>query len=187
METPDFKRVMRGYDPEAVDQAWADIDRQFTEANAANKELRLQINSLREQNSEWGNRLKYYEQIESDLRDALLSAQRIANQVKEEATKQADELLQAARNESETLITEATRISEAKELEVETMLEDKRIEILQIEEQIQGLTKKKAEIQTLVDQTIHYLEKATELMESTLIPSESGLEPEKAQEVDSEI
>lgn len=172
METPDFKRVIRGYDSEAVDQAWAEIDRQFSEASAANKELRLQINSLREQNSEWGNRLKYYETIEMDLRDALLSAQRIANQVKEEATQQADELMQSARSESETILSEANRISESKELEVETMLIEKRMEIIQIDEQIQRLAEQKTELQTLVNQAIGDLKKVMGLLEPSIVSSE---------------
>ncbi|HWQ41573.1 MAG TPA: DivIVA domain-containing protein [Desulfosporosinus sp.] len=176
METPDFKRVIRGYDPEAVDQAWAETDRQLSEATAANKELRLQINSLREQNSEWGNRLKYYEQIEKDLRDALLSAQRIANQVKEEATKQADLLTRSARSESETLISEATRISESKEIEVETMLKEKRQEILQINEQIQELVAQKTKLQTLVDQAMHHFETVKELLGPSTISSEHDSE-----------
>ncbi len=165
METPDFKRVIRGYDPEAVEQAWAETDRQLSEANALNKELRLQINSLREQNSEWGNRLKNYEQIEMDLRDALLSAQRIANQLKEEATKQANDLIQSARSESETLLYEANRISELKEVEAETLLINKRAEISQIEDQIQELVEQKTEIQTLVNQAMQYLETVKGLLE----------------------
>lgn len=164
METPDFKRVFRGYDSEAVDQAWAETDRQLSEANAANKELRLQINSLREQNSEWGNRLKYYEQIEKDLRDALLSAQRVATQIKDEAIKQSDEILQSAQRESETLISEATRISETKGIEAETTLIEKRLEIVQIEEQIQGLMEKKSELQAMLDQAMHYLDMTKELL-----------------------
>ncbi|MFZ3132542.1 MAG: DivIVA domain-containing protein [Desulfosporosinus sp.] len=171
METPDFKRVFRGYDPETVDQAWAETDRQLSEANAAHKELRLQINSLREQNSEWGNRLKHYEQIEKDLRDALLSAQRVANQVKDEATKQAEELMQSARSESETLLSEATRISESMRIEVETKLIEKQMEILQIEEQIKELAAQKTELQTQVDQAIRYLEMAKELFISDILSS----------------
>ncbi|MHB8132218.1 MAG: DivIVA domain-containing protein [Mobilitalea sp.] len=166
METPEFKRVFRGYDSEAVEQAWAETDRQLSEANAANKELRLQINSLREQNSEWGNRLKYYEQIEKDLRDALLSAQRVATQIKNDAIKQADDVLQSAQSESEILISEATRLSESKEIEVETMLLEKRMEIVQIEEQIQGLLEQKNELKTQVNQAIRYLEMAKELFTS---------------------
>lgn len=163
MDTLEFKRVFRGYDSEAVDQAWAETDRQLSEANAANKELRLQINSLREQNSEWGNRLKSYEQIEKDLRDALLSAQRVANQIKDDANKQANEVLQSAQSERETLISEATLLSESKEIEVETMLLEKRAEIVQLEEQIEGLWERKNQLKSQVDQAIRYLEMAKEL------------------------
>ncbi|MCO5386690.1 DivIVA domain-containing protein [Desulfosporosinus sp.] len=158
METPEFKRGFRGYDSDAVDQAWAESERQLSEANAANKELRLQINSLREQNSEWGNRLKYYEQIEKDLRDALVSAQRIASQVKDEATIQAEELLQSARSESEVILSEAVHLSESKEIEADNMLIEKRMEIVQLEEQIQGLIEQKTELQTLADQVRKYLD-----------------------------
>jgi len=169
LETPDFKRVIRGYDPEAVDQAWVETDRQLSEANAAHKELRLQLNSLREQNTEWGNRLKHYEQIEKDLRDALLSAQRIANQVKDEAKKDADKLMESALNESETMLSEATRISESMEIDVETKLVERRMEVLQIEEQIKGLADQKAELQTQVDQAIRYLEMAKEVFTIPLL------------------
>ncbi|MDO0821398.1 DivIVA domain-containing protein [Desulfosporosinus nitroreducens] len=164
METPEFKRGFRGYDSDAVDQAWAESERQLSEANAAHKELRLQINSLREQNSEWGNRLKYYEQIEKDLRDALVSAQRIANQVKDEATIQAEELLQSARSESEVILSEATHLSESKEIEADNMLIEKRMEIVQLEEQIQGLIEQKTELQTLADQVRQYLDKIKDLI-----------------------
>ncbi|MCB8816384.1 DivIVA domain-containing protein [Desulfosporosinus shakirovi] len=164
METPEFKRGFRGYDSDAVDQAWAESERQLSEANAANKELRLQINSLREQNSEWGNRLKYYEQIEKDLRDALVSAQRIANQVKDEATILAEELLQSARSESEVILSKAAHLSESKEIEADNMLIEKRMEIVQLEEQIQGLIEQKTELQTLVDQVRQYLDKIKDLI-----------------------
>lgn len=173
---------MRGYDPEAVDQAWTEMDDQLSVVNANNKELRLQINSLREQNAEWGNRLKHYEQIENDLRDALLSAQRIASQVKEEATQQADELLQSARSESETILSEANRISESKEVEAETMLQEKREEIIQLDEQIQGLVEQKAELQTHVDQAIRYLEMVKGLLEPLTMSSE---QPSNSSEQDS--
>jgi cell division initiation protein len=155
---PDFKRVIRGYEPEAVDKAWAEMDRQLSEANAASKELRSQFNSLREQNTECGNRLTNYEKIETDLRDALLSAQRIANQVREEASKNAEELIKSARDESEAIIKEANRLSEFKETELETLLFEKKQEVIRIEDQIQELMKKKVELHTLVEKSLQHLE-----------------------------
>ncbi|KGK89832.1 cell division protein DivIVA [Desulfosporosinus sp. HMP52] len=164
METPDFKRGFRGYDSDAVDQAWAESERQLAEAHAANKELRLQINSLREQNSEWANRVKYYEQIEKDLRDALVSAQRAANQIKDEATKQAEELIQSARTQSDTILSEAKQQLESKEIEADTRLIERRLEIVQVEEQLQQLSQQKSEIQTLIDQADEYLSMIKELL-----------------------
>lgn len=164
METPDFKRGFRGYDSDAVDQAWAESERQLAEAHAANKELRLQINSLREQNSEWANRVKYYEQIEKDLRDALVSAQRAANQIKDEATKQAEELIQSARTQSDTILSEAKQQLESKEIEADTRLIERRLEIVQVEEQLQQLSQQKTEIQTLIDQADEYLSMIKDLL-----------------------
>lgn len=164
METPDFKRGFRGYDSDAVDQAWAESERQLAEAHAANKELRLQINSLREQNSEWANRVKYYEQIEKDLRDALVSAQRAANQIKDEATKQAEGLIQSARTQSDTILSEAKQQLESKEIEADTRLIERRLEIVRVEEQLQQLSQQKTEIQTLIDQADEYLSMIKDLL-----------------------
>ncbi|WP_242833194.1 DivIVA domain-containing protein [Desulfosporosinus acidiphilus] len=172
---PDFKRVLRGYEPEAVDQAWAETDRQLSEANTANKELRLQINSLREQNTEWGNRLKAYEKIESDLRDALLSAQRVANQVREEAAKNAETIIKSARDESEVILHEATRLSESKEAEVETMLVEKRQEVLKLEDEIQALLCRKDELQGLVEKSIHHLDVVQKLLGDLHRPVSSNI------------
>jgi cell division initiation protein len=113
---------MRGYDPEEVDKAWAECHRNLAEANASNRELRLQINSLREQNNEWGNRLRSYEKMELDLRDALLSAQRVANQVKQEAERTAQQVLENAKNEADSLITDTQLQAEKKVSELEEIL-----------------------------------------------------------------
>ncbi|MDA8227246.1 MAG: DivIVA domain-containing protein [Desulfitobacterium hafniense] len=157
MELPNFKRVMRGYDPEAVEQAWADLQRQVAEANASNKELRLQINSLREQNNEWGNRLKAYEKMERDLRDALLSAQRIAAQLQDEAQQKAEELLTSARSESEKTIAEAHKLAELKEAEIDNLIADKRHEQITLEQRIEELSQVKDDLERRVEQAGKYV------------------------------
>lgn len=157
MTPPEFKRGFRGYDSDAVDQAWAESEREISEINAANKELRIQINSLKEQKSELESRLKYYEKIEKDLRDALVNSQRIANQLKDDASKQAEDIIQAARNESENILSEATRLKESKEIETDTLLSEKRKEIVELEKQIQGLNDQKAQLETVISQAKQYL------------------------------
>ena len=146
LERPDFKLVMRGYDREEVDQSWTEMTRMVTDANATNKELKLQLNSLREQNTEWGNRLKNYEKMETDLRDALITAQRIAKQVKEEAEHKAEELLSSARLEVIALLNEAQEDIQKREEETNRQMLDNQIKISTMEDEIFELSSRKDEI-----------------------------------------
>ena len=151
MELPIFKRVMRGYDPEEVDKAWAEGHRNLAEANASNCELRLQINSLREQNNEWGNRLKAYEKMELDLRDALLSAQRVANQVRDEAERSAQQVLENAKSDAEALITDTQLQLEKKVLELEETLSLKTELLSELEGRISDLATQKEVLEAVME------------------------------------
>lgn len=151
MELPNFKRVMRGYDPEEVDKAWAEYHRNLAEANASNRELRLQINSLREQNNEWGNRLKAYEKMELDLRDALLSAQRVANQVRDEAEHSAQQVLENAKSDAEALITDTQLQLEKKVLELEETLSLKTEFLSELEGRISDLATQKEVLEAVME------------------------------------
>ncbi|MHB8125833.1 MAG: DivIVA domain-containing protein [Desulfitobacteriaceae bacterium] len=157
LERPKFKRVMRGYDREQVEQSWAEMARMVSEQNAASIELKLQINSLKEQNTEWGNRLKNYEKMENDLRDALISAQRIAKQVKEEAEQKAEEIISSARMEVETILSEAREEAQKREEEANRQLSEKQIKLLDIEDEIDELTSMKEELKQKVERTTNLL------------------------------
>jgi cell division initiation protein len=158
MESLTFKKIMRGYDPDEVDKAYMEIQHKLDEANASNRELRLQINSLREQNGEWGNRLKSYEEMEKDLRDALLSAQRVAGQVKENAEQDAQLLIENAKTEAETLFTESTqsveqRVAELKEEEMQA-----QSSLNELQERISELRLEKEELETRMEKAATQLE-----------------------------
>lgn len=150
LEMPNFKRIMRGYEPEAVTSAWNEMRQYLADLTAANKELKLQLMSLREQNSEFKNRLLNYEKTENDLRDALLSAQRIANQLKNEAEQKAEEILEAARGEVESILRNAQQTSEDKIAEADRLFMEKQRHIAQLDEQIEHLSTKEDEIRKLV-------------------------------------
>lgn len=166
MELPNFKRVMRGYDTEEVDKAWAESHRNLAEANASNRELRLQINSLREQNTEWGNRLKSYEKIELDLRDALLSAQRVANQVKEEAECSAQQVLDQAKSDAETLRTDTQFQAEKKVSELEEIVSIKTELLSELEEKIYKLTIQKEVLEARMEQAQVQLDLLRDVLEN---------------------
>ncbi|MHB1651947.1 MAG: DivIVA domain-containing protein [Desulfitobacteriaceae bacterium] len=163
-EFPNFKRVVRGYDPEAVETAWAEMERYIAEVNATNKELRLQINSLREQNTEWRNRLKDYEQIEKDLRDAMISAQRIAGQVKGDAERQAEELLTSARIQADSILSESQLQSEQRIQELDDQLNNKQAEITRIDNILAALTVEREQLQERVDQVKRLIESAENIL-----------------------
>lgn len=158
MEPLTFKKNWRGYDPEEVDKAYTEIQHKLDEANASNRELRLQINSLREQNAEWGNRLKSYEEMEKDLRDALLSSQRVAGQVKENAEKDSQLLINNAKTEAETLFLETTqraeqRVAELKEEEAQT-----QSSVNELQERLSELKREKEELESRLEKAAAQLE-----------------------------
>lgn len=169
LERPDFKRVMRGYDRDEVEQSWAEITSMVTASNAANTELKLQLNSLKEQNTEWGNRLKNYEKMESDLRDALISAQRIAKQVKEEAEHKAKELLNSAQLEVETILSEARENIEKRDEEVNYLLLENQVKISDMENEIEELTSKREQLKQKVEKTTTLLGSLQQTLQELLI------------------
>jgi len=149
-----IKIVLRGYDPETVEQAWNELENQLAQTNATSKELRLQLNSLQEQNNEWSNRLKVYEKMESDLRDALLSAQRIANQVQAEANQQAQARLTEAQQEAETLVEDAQRFADTKSAELEQQLIERQITLQTLKEEIQTLRDQEQELSSVMSNAL---------------------------------
>lgn len=165
MESLTFKKIMRGYDPDEVDKAYAELQHKLDEANASNRELRLQINSLREQNTEWGNRLKSYEGMEKDLRDALLSAQRVAGQVKDNAEQDAQALLENAKNEAETLFNESTQRVEQRVSALKEEATQAEASLSQLQERISELTLEKEELETRMEKAGTQLELLRQTLE----------------------
>lgn len=151
IEEPTFKRVMRGYDIEEVKQSWAEMSQIIANQNAANVELKLQINSLREQNSEWENRLKNYEQMEIDLRDAVISTQRMARKMKEESEQKTEEILGSARTEAENILTKAIEDARRIEEENNNLLSENQIRLSELGNNINELTVKKDKMKQKVE------------------------------------
>jgi cell division initiation protein len=151
IEEPTFKRVMRGYDIEEVKQSWAEMSQIIANQNAANVELKLQITSLKEQNSEWVNRLKNYEQMEIDLRDAVINTQKMARKMREESEQKTENMLGSARTEAENILSKA--IVDARKIEDENndLLSKNQIRLLELDDEIKELTAKKEKIKQQVE------------------------------------
>ncbi len=164
LDLPGFKRVMRGFDPEEVEKAWAEMRQQVFDLTAAKKELELQVNSLREQNREWEHRVRSYEQIEKDLRDAMLSTQRIANQVEEEARRQSESILTEAKQEADTLVTQARQTAESKLAEVDRIMEERRTDIANLEVDYTKLQSLKVKLDNQLEHAIVHLQAVQEIL-----------------------
>jgi purine-nucleoside phosphorylase len=77
-----FRRVMRGLDPEEVEQFMATVAGEFESLVASNNELRQQVVELEE-------KIVEYKSMEKALRDALLAAERVMGEAKESAQREA--------------------------------------------------------------------------------------------------
>jgi cell division initiation protein len=136
IEEPTFKKVMRGYDIEEVKQSWAEMSQIIANQNATNVELKLQINSLKEQNAEWENRVNDYIKMETDLRDAVISSQRIAKQAQESAEQKSEELIAAAQAEADAILNGIQEEAQKREEDSIRHLEENQAKIADLENQI---------------------------------------------------
>jgi cell division initiation protein len=84
-----FRRVMRGMDPEEVSAFLASVASEFENLLAENKELRQRHVDLEEKLTEYRN-------MEKALRDTLLTAERVMTESKESAQREAGLIIREA-------------------------------------------------------------------------------------------
>ena len=98
----DFRRVMRGYDPEAVDNF-------LDEVVARMEELVRENQSLGQRTEQMSEAIADYRERERAMNDALVSAQQLREGMREQAQREADLVLREARAEGERIIADAKR------------------------------------------------------------------------------
>lgn len=102
LKKQDFDKVFRGYDPVAVDA--------FLELAAEEMgNLVSKVNVLEERLRSAGETLEDYRQMEQALKDTMLSAQRLADESKEAAQRDAVLKIREAELEAERILDEAER------------------------------------------------------------------------------
>jgi cell division initiation protein len=85
----EFRRVVRGLDPEEVSAFLSTVADEYEAVLVDNKQLRERILELDEKISEYRN-------MEKTLRDTLMTAERVMNETKDNAMKEADLILRDA-------------------------------------------------------------------------------------------
>ena len=96
-----FKRSMRGYDSDAVETFRAQVADEMERLTRLNAELEQKVRGFQEQ-------LRAFRERDKALNDALVSAQQLRAEIREQAEREAQLILREARSEAERLV-EATK------------------------------------------------------------------------------
>ncbi|GAC1515308.1 MAG: hypothetical protein NVS1B4_05290 [Gemmatimonadaceae bacterium] len=97
----DFGRALRGYDPTRVEQFRGDVADELERLSRANQELETTAKNALEQ-------LRSFRDRDKALNDALVSAQQLRSEIREQAERESQLILREARAEAERLV-DATR------------------------------------------------------------------------------
>lgn len=96
----EFKRAIRGYNVEEVDEFLDKIGEDYEELYKENSTMKEKLITLNE-------RIDHYAKIESTIQNTLLLAQNAAEQVKESAQKEASLVVKSANDASQRLLDKA--------------------------------------------------------------------------------
>ncbi|MBW3569828.1 MAG: DivIVA domain-containing protein [Gemmatimonadetes bacterium] len=132
----DFRRAVRGYDPAAVDDFLDTVSARMEELVRENVMASARLESMTES---IGN----YRVRERAMNEALVSAQQLREEMREQAAREADLVLREARAEAERIVGEARRQAAAA-AEALRRLQGQRVRFLRlfrtlVERQLQEL------------------------------------------------
>lgn len=121
----DFGRALRGYDPEKVEQFRGAVVNELERLNRLNQELESKAKGFHEQ-------LKAFRERDKALNEALVSAQQLRAEIREQAERESQLILREARAEGERLL-DGVR-SEIRKLQAElgTLEKSRRAYIRQV-------------------------------------------------------
>lgn len=132
----EFAKKFRGYDPDEVKEFQETMAQLFQQVLTEN-------NSLREKLQLYGKKVQEYQQQEKEFRNAVLGAQRIADQIKEKSSQEAAATLAKARDDArqarESTEAEITNIRRELEEEVKATRESLGAQQEQLASEIKGL------------------------------------------------
>ena len=141
----DFGRTLRGYDPERVEQFRQQVAEELERLTRQTQELEAKAKGFHEQ-------LRAFRERDKALNDALVSAQQLRAEIREQADREAQLLMREAR------------------AQVEKDVEGIRAEARRLEDEIQGLVRARrtylSQLRTMVERQLAEIETA----EATPLP-----------------
>lgn len=96
----EFGRALRGYDPERVDQFREQVADELERLTRVNQELEQKARSLHDQ-------LKSFRERDKALNDALVSAQQLRSEMKDQAERESQLTLREAQAQAERILADA--------------------------------------------------------------------------------
>lgn len=96
----EFRKMLRGYDPEEVDEFLDQIVEDYEELFKENSLLKEKINAMNE-------KIEHYSKIESTIQNTLLLAQNAAEQAKVSSQKEADIVIKHANDSAKKILDKA--------------------------------------------------------------------------------
>src|SRR6476620_1283694 len=129
----EFGKALRGYDPERVDQFREQVAEELERLSRLNQDLDAKARGFHEQ-------LRAFRERDKAINEALVSAQQLRGEIREQADKEAQLIIREAKAEGEK------------------MIEDARAEIRRMEDQLQALDRARraylAQVRTLVERQL---------------------------------
>lgn len=129
----DFGKAMRGYDPERVNQFREQVAEELERLARLNQDLDAKAKGFHEQ-------LRAFRERDKAINEALVSAQQLRSEIREQAEKEAQLILREARADGERIV------------------EDARAEIRRLEDQIASLDRSRraylAQVRLLIERQL---------------------------------
>lgn len=115
-----FNRTLRGYDPEEVnafvDQVIGQVEKMVSDIKAKDAKIN-ELKSLEQENVRLKEKLAQYERMEGTLNKAILMAQKTSDQIKSNAHKESEIILEDAKRNASRIVNEALLRAEKTEME----------------------------------------------------------------------
>jgi cell division initiation protein len=109
----EFKSGLRGYDANQVDDFLDEIADEFERAYSESQRLSEEVTNLRE-------RLEQFEQLEDSIRDAIVHAEQVSRDLRQNATKEAELIVREAQERAHRILADssgrADRVQESYEV-----------------------------------------------------------------------
>ena len=115
-----FNRTLRGYDPVEVnafvDQVIGQVEKMVSEGRQKDAKIN-ELKSLEVENRNLKEKLAQYERMENTLNKAILMAQKTSEQIKLNAIKESETILEDAKRNASRIVNESLLRAEKTEME----------------------------------------------------------------------